>query len=490
MRNLLWVSARRFSLSVALTALIGGAAIDGQVLSPNLLFTSIQPCRVFDTRAPGDPLLSGVQRAFTVVGHSSDFVAQGGHSGGCGIPGFLGGISQVQAVMINIVAVSPASIGDLRAWPSDQPEPLASILNYTPAEFALANGIVIPVRQDHEGGDITILSEGSGTHVLGDVVGYFSSGGPGMGNLSLGMGAGNQSISTGNLNTAFGDFALALNTTGAVNTALGYLALGLNTTGANNTAAGTFALNSNTIGNQNVAIGRGALGANSSGGGNTGLGYAALPFLNTGNNNVAIGFNAGISYTGGESNNILISNDGVAGESNVIKIGSSHTRAYIVGVSGSTVAGGTPVYIDGGGHLGTTPSSLRFKEDVTDMGDASDSLMQLRPVVFHYKSDFDDGSKILQYGLIAEEVAVVSPGLVQYDKDGQPLLVRYHFVNAMVLNEVQKQHRTIDEQKTRIAALELQLANQRSQIEGQETRLKRLEARQVDLGGQDAPPMP
>ena len=51
-------------------------------------------------------------------------------------------------------------------------------------------------------------------------------------------------------------------------------------------------------------------------------------------------------------------------------------------------------------------------------------------------------SPIRQYGLIAEEVAEVNPGLVQFGKDGKPLAVRYHFVGAMLLNE---------------AALELQL---------------------------------
>jgi hypothetical protein len=45
--------------------------------------------------------------------------------------------------------------------------------------------------------------------------------------------------------------------------------------------------------------------------------------------------------------------------------------------------------------------------------------------------------------LIAEEVAEVYPGLVQYDpKTGQPQTVYYHLVNAMLLNEVQKQQKS------------------------------------------------
>jgi hypothetical protein len=77
------------------------------------------------------------------------------------------------------------------------------------------------------------------------------------------------------------------------------------------------------------------------------------------------------------------------------------------------------------------------------MGEASADLMKLRPVTFYYKPAYDDGSHLRQYGLIAEEVAKLYPDLVQYDRDGLPLAVRYHAVNAMLLNEVQKQQRSL-----------------------------------------------
>jgi hypothetical protein len=43
------------------------------------------------------------------------------------------------------------------------------------------------------------------------------------------------------------------------------------------------------------------------------------------------------------------------------------------------------------------------------MGDSSSKLLQLRPVTFFYKPEYDDGSRALQYGLIAEEVANLFP---------------------------------------------------------------------------------
>ena len=147
---------------------------------------------------------------------------------------------------------------------------------------------------------------------------------------------------------------------------------------------------------------------------------------------------------------------GTAAESNVIKIGSSQTSAYIAGISGQTSSGGVAVYINSSGKLGTLTSSARFKEDINDMGDASSVLMKLRPVTFKYKDEFADGDKSTQYGLIAEEVAQVAPNLVAYDKDGKLLTVYYNRVNAMLLNEVQKQQKEIDELRSLILEMKVQ----------------------------------
>jgi hypothetical protein len=102
-------------------------------------------------------------------------------------------------------------------------------------------------------------------------------------------------------------------------------------------------------------------------------------------------------------------------------------------------------------------SSERFKKDVADMGGASDALMQLRPVTFRYQPVYDDGSNVLQYGLIAEEVAKVYPAMVEYDSAGKPLALRYNFLNAMLLEQVQKQHTKIEEQSARIEAQQRQI---------------------------------
>ncbi len=59
-----------------------------------------------------------------------------------------------------------------------------------------------------------------------------------------------------------------------------------------------------------------------------------------------------------------------------------------------------------------------------------------------------------EYGLIAEEVAEVLPDLVVYDPAGRPETVRYHELPALLLNELQKQHRTIQALQDRLVQLE------------------------------------
>ena len=123
------------------------------------------------------------------------------------------------------------------------------------------------------------------------------------------------------------------------------------------------------------------------------------------------------------------------------------------------------VVIDANGQLGTVNSSRRFKEDIQDMRDSSSGLMRLRPVTFRYTQPYADGSRPVDYGLIAEEVAEVYPGLVVNGPDGQVETVQYHKLNAMLLNEVQKlerqaqsQHQRNLMQQQKIRSLEERLA--------------------------------
>jgi transposase len=80
--------------------------------------------------------------------------------------------------------------------------------------------------------------------------------------------------------------------------------------------------------------------------------------------------------------------------------------------------------------------------------------MLLEPVTFRYKESVANGSQNRQYGLIAEQVAAIYPELAVYGKDGQVETLQYQQLPAMLLNEIQKQHKTIDDLQARIAELE------------------------------------
>jgi hypothetical protein len=268
---------------------------------------------------------------------------------------------------------------------------------------------------------------------------------------------------TGTNNTATGTGALQFNITGAANTADGNGALGENTTGSYNTAHGAYALEANTNGVDNTATGFEALIFNSTGSNNTASGVGALLKNTTGNSNIALGANAGANVTSG-SNNIEIGNVGAASDSRTIRIGKGQTKTFIAGISGATVGGGIGVIIDTDGHLGTVVSSARFKEAIKPMDKASEAILALKPVTFRYKRDLDPEG-MPQFGLVAEEVEKVNPDLVARDEQGKPYTVRYEAVNAMLLNEFLKEHRTVQELKSIVAKQETAAANQQKQIE-------------------------
>jgi hypothetical protein len=270
-------------------------------------------------------------------------------------------------------------------------------------------------------------------------------------------------LTTGQDNTALGFRALTDNTQGNLNTAVGSAALKQNRIGSRNTATGFHALDQNRFGNNNTANGYVALGGlnSNAGNNNTAVGAFALNG-STGDNNIALGFRAGSSLTTGNQN-IDIGNLGVAGESGAIRIGSAaQTRTFIAGISGQAVSG-SPVYVNAGGQLGVLPSSERFKEEIKPMDNASEAILEVEPVTFHYKKDLDPNA-VSQFGLVAEKLASASPDLVERDDQGRPYTVRYDAVNAMLLNEFLKEHRRVQDLECALDELSARLKEQGLQV--------------------------
>jgi hypothetical protein len=346
---------------------------------------------------------------------------------------------------------------------------------------------------------------------LGSQSGYSNT--TGAANSFLGQGAG-QNNTTGNGNTFTGQGAGGSNTTGGDNTFDGNGAGNANTTGSLNTFTGEAAGTANVTGSYNAFFGWASGLANMAGSQNALFGFQSGLSMGGGSNNTCLGAYAcdngtqgGSTYNGNimvgygaGANNITSSNDiyiGTAGnptcapgcsENGVIRIGTdvAQSNAYIAGIlnNSTPISVNYPVCIanDSSGDklfagpatgACSNPSSRRFKENILDMGDSSSKLFQLRPVTFFYKPQYDDGSHLLQYGLIAEEVAQLYPEMVGYDKDGQPSSVKYQELAPMLLNELQKQNSQIAAQKEQIQAQEQQFG---AKVRSLEERLARMEA--------------
>jgi hypothetical protein len=273
-----------------------------------------------------------------------------------------------------------------------------------------------------------------------------------------------ENIAGGSGDTAVGDSAMISATTAQADTAVGESALRFATTGVYNTAIGISAMFSSTTGSFNTVVGQNALLTSATGSQNVAVGGEALSAFIDGSGNIGIGYQAGSNPIGPLNNSIFIGNIGSSIDtSGVIRIGTigSQTSFFAAGVRGITTGlnDAVPVVVDSNGQLGTVSSSRRFKENIQDMGEVSRGLMQLRPVTFRYQKPFADGSKPIQYGLVAEEVEQVYPDLVTHSSDGQVETVKYQVLDSMLLNEVQRQQAEIRTLHERLAKMEAMLAS-------------------------------
>jgi hypothetical protein len=75
----------------------------------------------------------------------------------------------VTAVVLNVTVTEPVGGGFLTAWPSGDAFPLASNLNFAPAQ-TVPNLVVVKVGAT---GNVGLYNGGAATHVIADVAGWF-----------------------------------------------------------------------------------------------------------------------------------------------------------------------------------------------------------------------------------------------------------------------------------------------------------------------------
>lgn len=144
----------------------------------NLVFHTVTPCRLFDTRISQGgtgPLASQEIRGFNVFG--ATLSSQGGDPSGCGLPELTtDGVPQTIAIAVTMASLSPQGSGTLKMWAGDISQPVhATVVDYQ--SISSANTTAIAVRTSGTlgtGSDIVLRANGAATDVLGDVVGYYS----------------------------------------------------------------------------------------------------------------------------------------------------------------------------------------------------------------------------------------------------------------------------------------------------------------------------
>ena len=139
-------------------------------VSDDLVYTPVVPCRVADTRPSQGgtgPIGTNSSKDFKVWVASGGFTAQGGSATNCNIP------ANPVAVVVNLTAVSPAGAGNFIVYPTGTPT-FTSVLNYSGAVTALANGAIVPVCQPNCTNQLTVATNGAGADVIVDIVGYFA----------------------------------------------------------------------------------------------------------------------------------------------------------------------------------------------------------------------------------------------------------------------------------------------------------------------------
>jgi len=123
----------------------------------SLVYYTITPCRLFDTRDPAGPygapsLQANSERTFTATGV-------------CGVP------AGAVAIAANMTVTNPTALGFLRTYRAGTPAPFVSTLNYSAGQTRANNDII---ALDSNGDFVVqcIQSSGTADGVL-DINGYF-----------------------------------------------------------------------------------------------------------------------------------------------------------------------------------------------------------------------------------------------------------------------------------------------------------------------------
>ncbi len=293
----------------------------------------------------------------------------------------------------------------------------------------------------------------------------------------------------GKENTAIGYHALRSNVGGELNTATGTKALFSNDAGFHNTATGVSALEANLGGFWNTAIGGWALASNKSGNQNSASGLSALYHNETGHENTANGWRALYNNKTGKYNSAFGAMAGFNGEGyeNTTSLGYAASAM----ASNSVRIGNSSVISIGGQVMWTTFSDGRFKRNIKEDVSGLDFVNQLRPVSYEVDKlainrflnipdsvtqQLEGAAKkapVRETGFVAQEVeAIVKKtgyvfnGIEAPQNEHDHYSIRYAAFVVPLVKAVQELTTKLNEQQSKIAALEQKLGLSENRTNG------------------------
>lgn len=329
-------------------------------------------------------------------------------------------------------------------------------------------------------------------------------------NTTVGVGSG-LSLNSGDHNTLVGNYAGNNTTSGSRNTFLGSIA-GTNTSSGNdNTFIGAGSGITNTLGSNNTLLGEEAdVTVNN-------LNYATaigsgtkVSTINTvqigrtsDRTNVSGVFNVlngrtsfnergNVNFFSNSGDLNLYMQGGNSGDGIVLKTetpSSGNSHFFISHLNGNTYDHRLVVKPDGrieirvlgtGGNeqlcrnsstnaISTCSSSIRYKSNVANFSNGLDIIKKLRPVSFNWTE-----GGMLDFGLVAEEVAEVEPLLTTQNADGVTEGVKYDRVGVVLVNAFKEQQKQIEDQQAEIK-------KQKHIIEKQQTEIETLKKQQKEF---------
>lgn len=154
-------------IALGMTALI-------PVKAEDLVYVTVNPCRIVDTREAGGAIAANNFRNFMSYG-TSGVLAQQGATGACVNPKDTQRPYAVSAYVLAVPAAE-STAGVLTAYPSDQPPPpvgAGSTVNFAAGQITGNTTNITLCTNCPADGDFAILSRNTAEHVVVDVQGYF-----------------------------------------------------------------------------------------------------------------------------------------------------------------------------------------------------------------------------------------------------------------------------------------------------------------------------